>query len=211
MEFDQKKEETGRTQTSAPYSNLEQAYRWYKQCHSNPVNAGIHVVCIPILVFTLALMLATQYQWVDASELLGGFGVFAGLKGIRLFYGGISGWWLVVWSMYYLYLKPWFGLVMIGWLYPLFCAAVLTRHEWYPTGTWLLPAVFFHILAWTLQVIGHLAFEHKNPAFLESVVQAFLSAPMFVTIDVLHCVGITVVPKEGRSSQQQDKDKLKLY
>merc|ERR1712110_739620 len=42
-------------------------------------------------------------------------------------------------------------------------------------------ALAIHIAAWILQFIGHGIFEGRAPALLDSLDQAFLTAPLFVS------------------------------
>ena len=41
-----------------------------------------------------------------------------------------------------------------------------------------------HLFAWILQLIGHKVFEKNRPAFTESLVQAFVTAPLFVYYEI---------------------------
>merc|ERR1719350_705899 len=43
----------------------------------------------------------------------------------------------------------------------------------------------FHAAAWILQFIGHGVFEGRAPALLDSWDQAFITAPLFVLLEVL--------------------------
>ena len=47
-----------------------------------------------------------------------------------------------------------------------------------------------HILAWVAQFVGHFYFEGNRPALTDSLLQAFLIAPMFVLIDVKHLINL---------------------
>jgi len=46
--------------------------------------------------------------------------------------------------------------------------------------------------------VGHGVFEKKRPALMDSLLQAFLIAPMFVVIDLLEEFG---VPPPGQSKK----------
>merc|ERR1712045_674976 len=78
-------------------------------------------------------------------------------------------------------------------------AMVLFLHKWtfelvtanapvqgYP----LLHAVIvFHVVMWIAQFIGHGVFEGRAPALLDSWQQAFITAPLFVVLEVLFFFG----------------------
>merc|ERR1712083_235623 len=50
-------------------------------------------------------------------------------------------------------------------------------------------AVAIHITAWILQFIGHGVFEGRAPALIDSWDQAFLTAPLFVLMEILFFFG----------------------
>merc|ERR1719175_101315 len=47
----------------------------------------------------------------------------------------------------------------------------------------------FHVAAWIAQFIGHGVFEGRAPALLDSWDQAFITAPLFVLLEVLFFLG----------------------
>ena len=54
----------------------------------------------------------------------------------------------------------------------------------------LLQAVLmFHLVMWIAQFIGHGVFEGRAPALLDSWDQAFITAPLFVVLEVLFFFG----------------------
>jgi 2-hydroxy fatty acid dioxygenase len=56
-------------------------------------------------------------------------------------------------------------------------------------GAWKW-ALALHALAWYMQIHpGHAIFERKKPALLDSLVQAFAAAPLFVWLEVLFAFG----------------------
>ena len=71
----------------------------------------------------------------------------------------------------------------------------------YKTGTWVASNAFFfgypvlqvaiavHVTCWILQFIGHGIFEGRAPALLDSWDQAFITAPLFVVLEVLFFFG----------------------
>merc|ERR1712141_967698 len=50
-------------------------------------------------------------------------------------------------------------------------------------------ALAIHVAAWILQFIGHGVFEGRAPALIDSWDQAFLTAPLFVLLEVLFFFG----------------------
>merc|ERR1719472_453654 len=47
----------------------------------------------------------------------------------------------------------------------------------------------FHIVAWIAQFIGHGVFEGRAPALLDSWDQAFITAPLFVLLEIFFFLG----------------------
>ena len=45
------------------------------------------------------------------------------------------------------------------------------------------------LLSWSAQLLGHYVFEHRSPALLDNLFQAFLLAPMFVFMEFLFAMG----------------------
>merc|ERR1711879_120555 len=78
-------------------------------------------------------------------------------------------------------------------------AMVLFLHKWTfelvtannpVSGYPLLQAVLvFHVIMWIAQFIGHGVFEGRAPALLDSWDQAFITAPLFVVLEVLFFFG----------------------
>mmetsp|Transcript_19764 Transcript_19764/g.47334 ORF Transcript_19764/g.47334 Transcript_19764/m.47334 type:complete len:134 (-) Transcript_19764:274-675(-) len=57
-------------------------------------------------------------------------------------------------------------------------------------GTAAKIAGVFHILSWYMQIHpGHLVFEGRRPALLDSLTQAFMDAPLFVWFEVAFKLG----------------------
>jgi uncharacterized membrane protein YGL010W len=45
------------------------------------------------------------------------------------------------------------------------------------------------VVCWAAQFIGHFIFEHRAPAFVDSLLQALLLAPLFVFMELLFLIG----------------------
>ncbi|CAG8467732.1 10225_t:CDS:2 [Diversispora eburnea] len=50
-------------------------------------------------------------------------------------------------------------------------------------------ALIVHVSAWILQFLGHGFAEKRSPALKESLIQALLTAPLFVWMEVLFGLG----------------------
>ena len=49
--------------------------------------------------------------------------------------------------------------------------------------------IYLHVGAWILQFIGHFVFEGRAPALLDSWDQAFITAPLFVLLEMVFFLG----------------------
>lgn len=47
-----------------------------------------------------------------------------------------------------------------------------------------------HVLGWVMQIVpGHIVFEKRRAALLDGFIEAFLTAPLFVWLDLLFTLG----------------------
>lgn len=144
--------------------SLRQYLNKYQESHQNPLNAAIHIVCIPAIVFsTLGLLwIIPVGRWLGVSEPLAGWinpATLAALP-LGLFYLRLSLVSLVAMSIWFA-LCIWgivavqsAGLPLIG-----ICAVVWT-------------------VAWTVQLYGHWV-EGAKPSFFDDL-QFLLIGPLFV-------------------------------
>jgi len=136
---------------------------FYGAYHHHKGNRAIHLVFVPTLVWTAAVMVATA---VPGAEL-----------------------WLVAsYALLYLVMDVLAGVswtVCIG----LPCIWATNRlREATPHACML--ALGLHVLSWVIQVaVGHAMFEKRKPALLDSFVQSFALAPLFVWMEVLFLLG----------------------
>ncbi|VVU94706.1 Protein of unknown function (DUF962) [seawater metagenome] len=154
--------------------NLEKQYLFYRNYHKNPVNQLLHIYSIPLLVITISIwgsysgsILDTEWFFLPSE-----FNITAIL--------------CCLYSIYYIILNPWLGLLMtlILWTIQVFS---FLAYKAFP-NIWIL-AVIIHIKSWVIQLLGHSIFEKNKPAFLTGFVQSFLMAPLFVLMEVCFAFG----------------------
>lgn len=126
---------------------------WYGADHRNPVNHAIHIVCIPLIVFSALGFMGLGHHWTF-------FGVPFGLPELALaallaFYAQHD-------------LKLALLAVPIGAV-----MAVLARHL-----PWQAHAGIF-AAAWIAQFIGHGAFEKNRPSLMANLI-SLVVAPAFL-------------------------------
>ncbi|KAL2019504.1 hypothetical protein VTK56DRAFT_9620 [Thermocarpiscus australiensis] len=157
--------------------NLEKQLTFYGAYHHNPVNIVIHMVCVPLILFS-AFEIASNYgpfftlpSWLQIPYLEPNLGTFAAL----------------IWGGLYLLLEP-----VAGGALALICLAAAAATNYLrlqdPVGTTKV-AVAVHIVSWLLQFLGHGKFEGRAPALLDNLFQAIFLAPLFVWLEFLFTIG----------------------
>ncbi|KAI1006290.1 hypothetical protein K3495_g1935 [Podosphaera aphanis] len=157
--------------------NLEEQLCFYGAYHQNPVNVGVHMTCVP-LILAATLTLATNSptliplpSWLTITNLPLNLGTIG-----AILFGG-----------FYMLLEPVAGTTLIpmllGW----------TAYSNYLTSTFPSTtnkiAIGVEIIAWIAQFIGHGVFEGRAPALLDNLVQALVLAPFFVFMEILFSLG----------------------
>ena len=150
---------------------LLNSFAMYSAYHKNKVNQIIHVLTIPLLVWTI--MIFTSYL---------------------VFYK----WWIewlpinLTIPLVVIYVIIYFILDYIAafFITPIFigmyiAAGLFSVHVPY---AWAY-ALGIHVSSWIAQLIGHAVFEKRRPAFTQSIVQAFVMAPVFVIIEIMFACG----------------------
>nr|ACO14818.1 endoplasmic reticulum membrane protein YGL010W [Caligus clemensi] len=160
------------------YFNLEKNLVFYGSYHSNPVNIGIHLLCIwnilwsfmYLLQFTgpISNLLPTDVIVENYAFYI--FSLYIVIFLITDLIAGLIGSLLIV-GIYFLTLSSVQGGALIAGF-----------------NGWKL-SLGVHLSAWILQFIGHGVFEKRAPALLDNVFQAFITAPLFVLLEVMFFFG----------------------
>ncbi|KAL2757564.1 hypothetical protein ACRALDRAFT_1074556 [Sodiomyces alcalophilus JCM 7366] len=157
--------------------DLEKHLTFYGAYHRNPVNVIIHMVCVPLILysgFSLATNSGTLIplpSWLTVPYLDLNLGTLAAL----------------IWGGLYVLLEPVAGtlLAIINLAVTAYCNSLRLQT---PEST-NQAAVMVHIACWILQFVGHGAFEGRAPALLDNLVQAIFLAPLFVWLELLFMLG----------------------
>ncbi|MBB86609.1 MAG: hypothetical protein CMP06_04815 [Xanthomonadales bacterium] len=146
----------------------------YQRDHQNPTNQLIHMICVPVIVFsTLGLLWCVPIgQWLGLDAAIAEFvnaatvgGLFAGL--------------------FYLKLSLRSALVMTGW----FAVSVIGILALGGAGWWLAGvSAALWVAAWAVQFYGH-EVEGAKPSFGEDLV-FLLIGPLFVMEKVYRRFGL---------------------
>ena len=132
------------------------SYLFYQQYHSNRVNKIIHIFCIPMISWSMCVLLPP-----DQALLL------------TIFYIGIYGY-LFTTHLSNLETRTFF--MLTAYLLTIWASAVAFRVLVVDSNmiAWMVFA-----FSWIMQFVGHWVFEGNRPALLDSIHQSFLMAPMF--------------------------------
>jgi uncharacterized membrane protein YGL010W len=140
----------------------------YAAVHHDRRNKATHFVGIPVIVFSLLLVLTLWRLQLGGRELSGAL-VVAVLA--------VLGW---------MALDLGIGLVMAALMVVAWYAAELLAAGLGPALTWVAFVVLF-VGGWILQFLGH-HYEGRRPALLDNIFQAFIG-PMFLVAETMVVLG----------------------
>lgn len=138
----------------------------YSFYHQNPINKGIHFLCIPMIVLTSMNFLdeVKLYEFKDniRKYILKKNLTLRDL--IKLFY-------------HFYYISDSMNTYIIMFFYLEFLEII--SDKWKEVDKkWMRNSIKMFAFAWLMQFVGH-AIEGRRPALLDSVSSAFLEAPLF--------------------------------
>merc|ERR1712080_493973 len=146
----------------------------------NPMGIFIHLVCIWNLFWSFMALLHFIPPLAPAPAFL------ANLPHGHLIAINVPLILSTIWVLFWILLEPLIG--FIGSLLTVSCY-FLTSYLVQQSPEFMEIPLFkallgFHIFCWILQFIGHAVFEGRAPALLQSLDQAFITAPLFVLLEV---------------------------
>ncbi len=139
----------------------------YASVHRDWRNKGTHFVGIPLIVFSLLLILALWQFRLGRDTSMAAVVAFLAVLGWMALDLGIG----IVMAV----------LMLLAWYAAEVLAGVLG-----PTSTWVAFAVLF-VGGWALQFLGH-HYEGKRPALLANIFQGFIG-PMFLVAETMVMMG----------------------
>lgn len=157
---------------------LVQHLAQYASYHRNMRNVITHIVGIPIIVVSVAALLAKLTLDVNGVTLSAAM-VMAAAS-----------------ILFYLRLDIGLGLLMAV----LMIGSVIigTEVAALPTAQWLMISVGSFVVGWIIQFIGHY-FEGRKPAFVDDL-SGLAIGPLFVTVEMLFMLGLR---RDLREAMQQ--------
>lgn len=160
-------------------NNCVTPYQFYSEYHQNPINKLIHFVTIPLIVIT-TLSLVSNFQMKLTSTIykqpchsVGVTNNVSSMNGVN-FKGDVL--LTMFYIFYYFTWKTPVNIIMFVYCVTmLLISRSIKQMSFYWNGLDLL----IFIVAWILQFAGHSLFEGNRPALMDSLSQAFLTAPAF--------------------------------
>ncbi|KIM25615.1 hypothetical protein M408DRAFT_331143 [Serendipita vermifera MAFF 305830] len=162
--------------------NVKEQLTFYGAYHSNKVNVTIHIVCVPLIMWSTLV-------WLSALPLPEALSAFNFKPLVFNDYMSFEPTWacvfFIVYQTYYLILEPRAALIYLPEF--LFSLATANSFSHGPNGMKYATAV--HVFSWVMQFIGHGVFEKRAPALLDNIAGALILAPFFVHLEMLFAVG----------------------
>ncbi|CAG8516250.1 2843_t:CDS:2 [Funneliformis mosseae] len=155
--------------------NLEEQLTFYGKYHNNDINKMIHIVCVPLIVWSFLVWAANTGPLLPYEE--------DSLWRLTPFEPNLALLVVLIYIFYYLLLEPVAGALYTPLL--LFMAYNATNFaSSFPDNHNSLAGIV-HVTSWILQFIGHGFAEKRSPALKENIAQALLLAPLFIWLEVL--------------------------
>ncbi|GIL47469.1 hypothetical protein Vafri_4293 [Volvox africanus] len=174
--------------------DLSEQLAFYGSYHNHPLNQLIHFFCVPAIAWSLFVWISAAGPLLPSPPLaLPSWlppALAAALQPTNPAFLLTS-----AYSAFYLLLDLFAGaswaLVVglpLAWTATAFSAVVPRAPLW---------ALAVHVLGWYLQIHpGHAILERRKPALMDSLVQAFALAPLFVWFEALFLLGYRPVLRE---------------
>ncbi|KAI0165971.1 DUF962 domain-containing protein [Xylariaceae sp. FL1272] len=157
--------------------NLEKQLTFYGAYHHNSVNVLIHMICVPLILFTGFALAANTGILIPLPSVLA-------VPNLQLNLGTLAA---LTWGGLYVLLEPVAGTILA--FICLAAAALANTFLAHDPSLTNKVALVTHLACWMLQFLGHGAFERRAPALFDNLVQAVFLAPLFVWLELLFKFG----------------------
>ncbi|GAV99444.1 duf962 domain-containing protein [Lentinula edodes] len=152
---------------------------FYGAYHNNKINILIHVICVPLIMWSAMVLLASAPHPSFLPEYHQEFNKWLVFE---LNYPAIL---FTVYETYYFILEPVAALLYA----PQFTLSLLTATAFAQRSDHLTVAITMQTISWIAQFLGHGVAEKRAPALLDNLVGALVLAPFFVHLEILFALG----------------------
>ncbi|KAG8872929.1 hypothetical protein FRB97_007157 [Tulasnella sp. 331] len=159
--------------------DVEKQLIFYGAYHSNPYNVAIHILCVPLLVWSALVFLAATSVPQAFPILTYSFNPCFALE---------FNWALLfasTYNIYYIVLEPVAGLLYV----PQMTALLLSATAFARRSDAIKVAAYTHLFSCAMQFVGHGIAEKRAPALSDNVLGAAVLAPFFVHLEILFSLG----------------------
>ncbi|GLB33516.1 putative DUF962-domain-containing protein [Lyophyllum shimeji] len=152
---------------------------FYGAYHANRINILIHVICVPILLWTFQVMTSELPVPSFVPE------IHYQINDYLRFDLNIAALHAGVYLAYYFILEPVAALLYV----PQMVLSLLTATAYAKGSGNISKAALLHVASWIAQFLGHGVAEKRAPALLDNLIGAVVLAPFFVHLEVLFALG----------------------
>ncbi|KAF9471838.1 DUF962-domain-containing protein [Pholiota conissans] len=159
--------------------NVDKQLAFYGAYHSNNVNIFIHIICVPMIVWSFQALVAPFVlpSFIPAYHYV--------INDYLVFSTNYATLMAVVYLAYYYLLEP-----MAAFIYtPQMVLMVLSATAFAQQPEYIPKAAALHAVCWIAQFIGHGVAEGRAPALLDNLIGAVVLAPFFVHLEILFGLG----------------------
>ncbi|THH11287.1 hypothetical protein EW145_g768 [Phellinidium pouzarii] len=158
--------------------NVEKQLVFYGAFHSNKVNIRLHMLCVPLLLWTFQVVLAS---FPTPSFFPAYRHDFNSVLSFEFDWATVQ---TAVYLSYFLVLLPSAAATI-----SLLSAIAVSRHQ-----TNVYYAIALHVVCWLIQFYGHGVHERRSPALLDNAISAksklaIVLAPFFVHLKFFFMLG----------------------
>ncbi|KAF9584178.1 hypothetical protein BGW38_007333 [Lunasporangiospora selenospora] len=162
----------------------------YGSHHHHPWNVGIHLTCIPLILWSGLVWGARTGPLIaapSAAAVASGAPLAVALSKVyQVLPPNFSVLAMVAYTTYYTKLDKVAGLLTA----PIFLGLAAHATHFQSTNPNANKiALGIHVFAWVMQFIGHGVYEKRAPKLLDNLLQALVLAPYFVVYEVLFYFG----------------------
>jgi len=159
--------------------SIDKQLTFYGAYHTNRVNVLIHILCVPLIVWSFQAFLAPfrPPSFIPAyRHVINDYMMF------ETNYATLIG---AVYITYYLLLEPVAALLYA----PQMMMIILTATAFGQNPSHTPAIIAIHVLCWIAQFVGHGLAEKRAPALLDNLLGAVVLAPFFVHLEILFGLG----------------------
>ena len=162
---------------------------FYGSYHRDPVNKAIHLVCVPGIAWSALVWFAACGPLVEGAHLARWLAALGAPQMVAESAVPTPAMLITaLYAAYYVALEPIAGTTWVACVGAPMCLTATAFQAWAAPSAWVY-ALAVHAFCWIAQRPGHVVFERRRPALLDSLFQSLVLAPLFVWMEVMFACG----------------------